>query len=68
MQSTFSRCGKLVNITNLPPKLESLRWTFYKCTSLENFNQNIPDTVTTMEETFLGCVKLANFDKELPKI
>ena len=67
MQSTFSRCGKLVNITNLPPKLESLRWTFYKCTSLENFNQNIPDTVTTMEETFLGCVKLANFDKELPK-
>ena len=67
MQSTFSRCGKLVNITNLPPKLESLKWTFYKCTSLENFNQNIPDTVTTMEETFLGCVKLANFDKELPK-
>ncbi len=67
MQSTFSRCGKLVNITNLPPKLESLRWTFYKCTSLENFNQNIPDTVTTMEETFLGCGKLANFDKELPK-
>ena len=67
MQSTFSRCGKLVNITNLPPKLESLRWTFYKCTSLENFNQNIPDTVTTMEETFLGCGELANFDKELPK-
>ncbi len=67
MQSTFSRCGKLVNITNLPPKLESLKWTFYKCTSLENFNQNIPDTVTTMEETFLGCGKLANFDKELPK-
>ena len=67
MQSTFSRCGKLVNITNLPPKIESLRWTFYKCTSLENFNQNIPDTVTTMEETFLGCGELANFDKELPK-
>ena len=67
MQSTFSRCGKLVNITNLPPKLESLRWTYYKCTSLENFNQNIPDTVTTMEETFLGCGELANFDKELPK-
>ena len=67
MQSTFSRCGKLTNITNLPPKLESLKWAFYKCISLEQFSQNIPDTVTTMEETFFGCGKLASFDKELPK-
>ena len=28
MQSTFSRCGKLRNITNLPPRLNSFKWTF----------------------------------------
>mgnify|MGYP004505354375 FL=1 len=67
MQSTFSRCGKLKNITNLPPKLEIFKWTFYECTSFENFNIFIPNTVTNMFGTFYYCRNLKKFDSELPK-
>ncbi len=66
MQSTFSRCGKLKNITNLPPRLKSFKWTFYLCSSLEKFNMYIPDTVTDMMETFWGCSSLKLFDSEFP--
>ena len=66
MQSTFSRCGKLRNITNLPPRLNSFKWTFYSCSSLEKFNMYIPDTVTDMMETFWGCSSLKLFDSEFP--
>ena len=66
MQSTFSRCGKLKNITNLPPKLEIFKWTFYECTSFENFNMFIPNTVTNMGGTFQKCKNLKRFNSEIP--
>ena len=66
MQSTFSRCGKLKNITNLPPKLENFKWTFYECTSFENFNMFIPNTVTNMGGTFQKCKNLKIFNSEIP--
>ena len=66
MQSTFSRCGKLKNITNLPPKLENFKWTFYECTSFENFNMFIPNTVTNMGGTFQKCKNLKRFNSEIP--
>ena len=66
MQSTFSRCGKLRNITNLPPKLEIFKWTFYECTSFENFNMFIPNTVTNMGGTFQKCKNLKRFNSEIP--
>ena len=65
MQSTFSRCRKLKNITNLPPTLESLKWTFYNCQSIENFNINIPNTVNDMTQTFYDCSNLKKFNSEL---
>ena len=66
MQSTFSRCSNLENVTNISPNTESLKWTFYQCTSLQHFNASIPNNVTNMQFTFNGCTSLQNFDTLIP--
>lgn len=57
MQSTFSRCSSLINITNLPSNLQNMRYTFLRCTSLEKAPV-IPNTVTDMFQTFYYCSNL----------
>ena len=52
VQSTFSRCSNLTKITNLSPNIENMKWTFYECSNLENFNLSIPKNVTNMQSTF----------------
>ncbi len=57
MQSTFSRCSRLVNVANLPSNLQNMRYTFLRCTSLEKMPV-IPNTVTDMFQTFYYCSNL----------
>lgn len=66
MQSTFSRCNNLKNITNLSPNLINMRSTFFECTGLQTFNTLIPNKVTTMYGTFRGCDGLESFDSLIP--
>ena len=66
MQSTFSRCSNLKNITNLSSNLINMRSTFFECTGLQTFNTVIPNKVTTMYGTFRGCEELEIFNSLIP--
>ena len=57
MESMFTNCTSLVNISVLPESITSMYRSFYGCTSLANVPA-IPASVTNIIDTFYGCVNL----------
>lgn len=57
MQSCFSGCTSLVQVSNIPDSVTNMDRCFYGCTKLEQV-PNIPDGVTDMFCCFKDCTKL----------
>jgi len=64
MQSCFSGCTSLVQVSNIPDSVTDMRSCFNGCTKLEQI-PNIPNSVTNMFNCFKGCTKLEQVP-ELP--